>query len=479
MNMTLSYSFHLSAKSHALTNKTKIGQVSRHNLRAYKSANYDKNLIDVMVGSNTSLLDDVKKIYNEEFSEALAVYNQKQKKKDRKIDDYLQYVSKSRNDVAAEVIIQIGDKDFWKEKNLSEKKVMEKIFQDQIDALAEYCPNFKIASAVAHYDEASPHLHIVGVPVAKGYKIGMKVQCAKTKIFTKESLSKLQDNMRESAEISMKKFPELFTNISIKEKENGRNKDIPKQSLDEYHELKRKLKNMDVMTAMITAEPNVNIQNCSASGKRGVFVENMNKEQISTLIARVRADDGLERALDKAQTRSKNIIEQATAKHNETIRKAEQIIQQRDTIIAEINRLENQKKQLERKIKELHEAKGIVLENFENELDKTKFRDWSDMPRTADYDAYRRNGELMALYNDGTIFEVGSNENGGWDEQTYNDFQRGLCRVGIIQKEEIVKLPKSLFRELVNARAKDKKISKELEKIIEQHDKLERILSRK
>ena len=125
--MTLSYSFHLSAKSHAVTNKTKIGQVSRHNLRAYKSANYDKNLINVMVGSNTSLLDDVKKIYYEEFSEALAVYNQKQKKKDRKIDDYLQYVSKSRNDVAAEVIIQIGDKDFWKEKNLSEKKVMEKV----------------------------------------------------------------------------------------------------------------------------------------------------------------------------------------------------------------------------------------------------------------------------------------------------------------------------------------------------------------
>ena len=32
--------------------------------------------------------------------------------------------------------------------------------------------NFKVASAIIHYDETSPHLHIVGVPIKVGGKNG-------------------------------------------------------------------------------------------------------------------------------------------------------------------------------------------------------------------------------------------------------------------------------------------------------------------
>ena len=90
------------------------------------------------------------------------------KREDRKIQDYLKHISDSRSDVAAEIIIQIGDKEFWEGKSDSERKQMSYIFKDQLRSLEKLVPEFKVASAVVHYDESSPHMHVVGVPVAEG-----------------------------------------------------------------------------------------------------------------------------------------------------------------------------------------------------------------------------------------------------------------------------------------------------------------------
>ena len=235
--MAVSYSFHLSTKSHALSTVQKVGQVSKHNLRAYKSADYDKNEIEILRGSSKSILDDVKEIYHKEFDSLVEEYNDG-RRADRQIKDYLKKVSDSRSDVACEFIIQIGDKDFWKDKTMSEKKQMTYLFADQVKYLEQLVPELKVASAVVHYDEASPHMHIVGVPVASGYKQGLSRQVAKTKVFTAERLSELQDKMRARAEFGMK----LQQNINVfgaevlKEKEKGRNKDIPKYALDEYYQ---------------------------------------------------------------------------------------------------------------------------------------------------------------------------------------------------------------------------------------------------
>ena len=47
-----------------------------------------------------------------------------------------------------------------------------------------------------YYDETSPHLHIVGVPIKYKNKNGMEKQVGKSDVFTKESLISLQDKMR-------------------------------------------------------------------------------------------------------------------------------------------------------------------------------------------------------------------------------------------------------------------------------------------
>ena len=196
--MEISYSFHLSSKRHAVTDTNIVSEVSRHNLRQYMSEHYDRNKIEIFRGSDKSILDDVKRIYHEEFDAALESYN-KGKRSDRVIGDYLEHVSQSRNDVACEIIIQLGDRDFWDGKTLEEKRQMSPIFQRQLLSLESLVPELRIASAIVHYDESSPHMHVVAVPVSSGYKKGLVKQVSKTKVFTADRLSVIQTQMHELA----------------------------------------------------------------------------------------------------------------------------------------------------------------------------------------------------------------------------------------------------------------------------------------
>lgn len=95
----------------------------------------------------------------------------------------------------------------------------------------------KVANAVVHYDETSPHMHLVGVPVKDGYKNGMKKQVAKSQIFTKTSLKEIQDKMRVNC---IEKFNEVYEqNAKLKIKQKGINQDINVNDMRGYRELKR------------------------------------------------------------------------------------------------------------------------------------------------------------------------------------------------------------------------------------------------
>lgn len=241
--MALSYSFHLSNKSHAVSNTSKLNGVCKHNERRYKSSrSYDKKNIKVMYSrTNENLYKDVQQVYHDEFDEALKEFNQKQNRDDRKIKDYLKHVSDSKsNDVAAEIIIQIGDQDFWKDRSMEFKKSMIPCFQEQLDRLRKLCPDFKIASAIVHLDEKSPHMHVVGVPVAEGYKRGLSKRCSKTKVFTQKSLEKLQEAMRQDITL-----PDCVKEVdsTLKMRSEGRNRDLTKKELTELNEEKKDLQN--------------------------------------------------------------------------------------------------------------------------------------------------------------------------------------------------------------------------------------------
>ena len=52
-----------------------------------------------------------------------------------------------------------------------------------LEELQYQLPQFVVANAVAHMDEDSPHMHVVGVLVGTDYKKGMSKQVSKRKVF--------------------------------------------------------------------------------------------------------------------------------------------------------------------------------------------------------------------------------------------------------------------------------------------------------
>ena len=217
----MSFSAHISNKKSAMTSKTKLEGVAKHNLRKYKSSDYSASNIVILQGT-TNLVRDVKTVYHQEFDAALKDYNERQKRLDRKIADYFEHVANKEQDMAVEIIIQLGDREFWKE-NEFRKIYMKRLYGYLLDELGRLFPNFIVANAVVHLDEDGPHMHVVGVPVAYGYTRGLSKQVSKRSVFTPETLSTLlQDKLRAYAS----RMVDIWFRDEIKEKAKGRDHDL-------------------------------------------------------------------------------------------------------------------------------------------------------------------------------------------------------------------------------------------------------------
>ena len=258
MEQELAYSFHLgsdknksklakkvakdnlsgttSLSNNAIQNAKDLSDVNKHNLRDYDN---HRELIRTIYGTN-DIVNDVKQVYLDEFEQARIEYNTKQNRDDRKIKNYFKKVCDSQNDIACEIIIELGDMDFWNNKDNEYRLKMVDVYNEQVKALIKIVPTFKVANATIHFDETSPHMHIVGVPIIENCTRGMKKQVGKTKLFTKTTLTEIQDKMRNACIKSYKKFYEV--NTKLKEKQKGRNQDINVKDMGDYREIKKKIK---------------------------------------------------------------------------------------------------------------------------------------------------------------------------------------------------------------------------------------------
>ena len=156
-----------------------------HNNREFTAKNVDAsrtsmNIVYVQI--------PIEKAYEEIFGQAVADYNAKQKRNDRKIDNYLAKVKQSKDNekVFYENVVQIGKKDdtgiLDENGNVTEAASLAKeVLDEYARTFQERNPNLILFNAVLHMDEATPHLHLDYIPVAHGYKTGLK---------TRNSLSK-------------------------------------------------------------------------------------------------------------------------------------------------------------------------------------------------------------------------------------------------------------------------------------------------
>ena len=152
-----------------------------HNSRAFKA----KNVKEDYTRHNIEYCNEnIKAVYHELFDEALERYNAKQKRSDRKIDDYYEKIRTSRQEkLFHEVIFQIGNKDDMNARN--ENGELAKVILDEfMKEFPARNPNLRVFSAHLHMDEETPHLHIDFVPFVTGSKRGLD-----TRVSLKQALA--------------------------------------------------------------------------------------------------------------------------------------------------------------------------------------------------------------------------------------------------------------------------------------------------
>jgi len=166
------------------TNKTNI----KHNNRTMSEKEKERNphIDESRSDENKYLVQkDLKELYQEEFGGALEDYNAKQKRNDRKIDDYYKHIESSKKtSLQQEMIVQVGDSnDFF---NSADYEKGNEILLEWFEKFEERNPNLKVYNAVIHNDEASPHLHLNFVPVASEYKRGLEKQVSFDRAITQQ-----------------------------------------------------------------------------------------------------------------------------------------------------------------------------------------------------------------------------------------------------------------------------------------------------
>ena len=154
-----------------------------HNSRKFHAKNTDpeRSCLNVEYCN-----ENVKDVYHELFDEALARYNEKQTRSDRRIDDYYEKIRSGKQEKPFhEIILQIGDKDNMGAKTENGRlaaKVLDKYMRD----FQRRNLTLRVFSAYLHMDEATPHLHIDFVPYTTGSKRGLD-----TRVSLKQALSAL------------------------------------------------------------------------------------------------------------------------------------------------------------------------------------------------------------------------------------------------------------------------------------------------
>ena len=152
-----------------------------HNRRTYIAENVDPTRTHLNI---EYCYTPIEQVYHEMFDEALAAYNAKQKRKDRRIENYYEKIRESKQEKTFyEVVFQIGnmkDMGVGTENGDLAAEILDKFMR----SFQERNPNLHVFSAHLHLDEKTPHLHVDFVPFTTGSKRGLS-----TRVSLKQALA--------------------------------------------------------------------------------------------------------------------------------------------------------------------------------------------------------------------------------------------------------------------------------------------------
>lgn len=231
-----------------------------HNNREFISKNVAPERISWNRIYKQETLEDA---YETCFGQALREYNENQKRKDRRKENYLKEIEKSGNGEKTfyENVVQIGKMTDTSvvdsEGNLTEDaKVAIEVLEQYAKTFQERNPNLYMFNCVMHLDEATPHLHIDYIPVAHGYKTGLETRNSLTKALQQmgfpKAVSKKKNETVAWQERERAYLTELCNEHGIEIEVLGVKRD--NLSLPEYKEVMREIESLEKQAELLDNE---------------------------------------------------------------------------------------------------------------------------------------------------------------------------------------------------------------------------------
>ena len=238
MNKTMTLSFKTNPRKTNIRHNNRELTEKEFNSDAHKHIQREKSKYNIQIFKR-----DIKDVYHELFDDALNAYNTKQKRKDRKIDDYYKHVQKSKNlDLQREFIVAVGNKADWERLSFEEKQEAGEALKRYVIDFNERHDNMTIYNAIVHLDESgAPHAHFNVVPTATGYKNGLAVQPSFRKALEQEGFGPSgREQLKAFRDAEVHRLHEFVHEIGI-DRKAGQTNDI--KDMREYKDAMEYIEN--------------------------------------------------------------------------------------------------------------------------------------------------------------------------------------------------------------------------------------------
>ena len=377
----LGVSFHCGSRENAIRSEKDLKKADAHNNRKYKNKNNqeldpEKSHENVVIVGTNNIIEDVKKVYKNEFNEAVYNYNLKQKREDRKILDYYEQINNDKQtNLAVEMLFQLGDSEHWKDKSMEDKKKMVNIYSKAIDILKDR--NIVTAQATVHLDESSPHLHLIAVPIAENNKRGLSKQVSQNKVLTIKTIKEIREEIEKvfineykktyKEEITLKKGSELPDHLDVKKykkakeilkvaKEYEYNNDIKDTLETELENTKEEIKEIEEKITKAEKEKENKIEIIeNVKTETNNLTSELTKLETSKN-GKLKEKDDLEKALDLYQQKIKDYKEQIVKDKEEADRLEEEEKKTAEDLKAQEKKIKDIKDEIDKKNKDYNDS---------------------------------------------------------------------------------------------------------------------------
>lgn len=358
----------------------------RHNNRTLTEEEYKQPAHEHIIRERTKdniviKHSTIQEAYQEVFGEAVEAYNARQKRKDRKIDDYYLHVYHSKTlDLQREMIIGLGNMDDWNELGYEKKKEAGQLLKEVVeDFIKDKKDHIHVYNAVIHLDEAgAPHAHINFIPLAHGYRNGLSTQPSWTKSLAQMGYQgKGRKPFMAFRETEVARIEKIAKNYGI-ERKLGETNDAPDvRTYKRVKDLEKQAKAKEAEIEGLEQEYSQKDRELKRQAQeQAQALDNFNKKLESEVNEKEVELELLDSELADKQAEAQGALSSAQRARQEAqqaLQAKEQVEREAQTLRAEIERLRAEKTATESAIAtidETMERKKAILANVNENFDE-------------------------------------------------------------------------------------------------------------